>query len=266
MDSVLHEMVKQFIEQNMVLPFRFLEDKKIRAMIEESGKYAVPSNGQMVRTMEYLQVSPDNLLLSTNLLFPYVYHEDLIYVEMMNLDQHTLEFYRIKETIAERRQQIPQLLAEGDYDKILVLAEKRFALSVFHDLYEEIPLDKKYEVFKELYVRMEYGFDLIDRNILEDVLELNPDKSFKRKLKSDSDGFITVFRGEGSRSTPYRDAYSWTTNQKVANFFANRFDTNGMVYQGKVHIDDVIDYIDDRNEQEILIHPEAVLDVTKIDS
>ena len=68
-------------------------------------------------------------------------------------------------------------------------------------------------------------------------------------------------RGEGDKSTSYTEAYSWTISKEIADFFAHRFDSDGIIYKAKVRQQDILDYINDRNEQEILVFPENVYEV-----
>jgi len=82
-------------------------------------------------------------------------------------------------------------------------------------------------------------------------------ESRKNSKLVDKDGFITIFRGNGLKSTK---AMSWTTDLKTAKFFAYRYDDDGYVVNGKVHVDDVIfifdeDYGEDckDSEKEILV-------------
>ena len=70
---------------------------------------------------------------------------------------------------------------------------------------------------------------------------------------------MTVYRGEASESTPHQEACSWTTDINKAYFFASwRSAEESRVLTGKVNKADVIDYIDDRNEHEVLVVPGTV--------
>lgn len=70
---------------------------------------------------------------------------------------------------------------------------------------------------------------------------------------------IIVYRGEGSQSTSYEKAFSWTTNKQVAYFFATRHGAEqARLITGKVKKDDILELILDRNENEIIIKSEYV--------
>lgn len=72
--------------------------------------------------------------------------------------------------------------------------------------------------------------------------------------------YIIAYRGQGSKSKSYLEAYSWTLNKDVALFFATRafaseVDKNKMkLYKAEIPKDSVIGVINDE-EQEILVNP-----------
>ena len=70
---------------------------------------------------------------------------------------------------------------------------------------------------------------------------------------------ITVYRGVTSSSTHYEKAISWTLNEDVAEFFAMRFNSKGKIMKAEIHIDDIHDYLSNRNEEEILLNPKKLI-------
>ena len=67
--------------------------------------------------------------------------------------------------------------------------------------------------------------------------------------------YITVFRaGEESTINEAKCRLSWTTSEKVANFFLSeyRFRHATHLWKGKIRPTDVIEYTNERKEQEIL--------------
>ena len=89
--------------------------------------------------------------------------------------------------------------------------------------------------------------------------------STRKKLKGFPD-VIPVYRGEGSESTPYTKAFSWTTEINTAYFFASRLGgERSRVVNGFVKKEDVLEYLADRNESEIIVFPDKVQDITVCD-
>lgn len=140
---------------------------------------------------------------------------------------------------------------------------------MFKRLFDKIHDKDLYKVFLLVYTSCEYGFGEFNKEMMLRIINCKPEE-YKKEVeenlsnKVDENGFITVYRGVGSKSTPLKKAYSWTTNLCVALFFATRYSQKGKVYTGKVHINDVIAYIDSRNENEILALPEKVIDTKQI--
>lgn len=93
-------------------------------------------------------------------------------------------------------------------------------------------------------------------------------KDFKKECNSiclkdyiDTDGYITVYRGEYNNaacgsSIDLNRAVSFTLDYGRARFFACRLNPqNAVIYTAKVHIDDLIWYTDEREEKEVIIRP-----------
>lgn len=84
-------------------------------------------------------------------------------------------------------------------------------------------------------------------------------KQLKKRLKkqTDKDGYITIYRGFNGRNR--EDGNSYTLSKEKAIWFANRFRKESYVNKYKIHIRDVLAFITDRNEAEIVALPEDVI-------
>ena len=78
---------------------------------------------------------------------------------------------------------------------------------------------------------------------------------------------MTIYRGEGSKSTPYEKSFSWTTSYKAACFFACRIPSleNSRIIPAHVSKCDIIEYVPNDEEKEVLVPPAAVKD-RKVDT
>jgi len=72
---------------------------------------------------------------------------------------------------------------------------------------------------------------------------------------------IIVYRG--CKNLRQAKSISWTTDKNTAEFFANRF-TKGKVYQATISKDNIIAYINDRNEHEIILDYRYLQDIIEI--
>ena len=72
----------------------------------------------------------------------------------------------------------------------------------------------------------------------------------ERKVLSNLPDFITIYRGY----TPGKNkqGISWTLDKDKANWFANRFSSNGKVRRKQISKRDVFAFLDGRNEKEII--------------
>ena len=75
---------------------------------------------------------------------------------------------------------------------------------------------------------------------------------------------ITVYRGIGSKSN--KEGLSWTINKDVALWFSRRFsDSGGCVIRGLADKSSVLAYYKRRNEYEVVINPDDVLNKKILD-
>lgn len=158
-----------------------------------------------------------------------------------------------------------ELLEQKNYTMYFFSENNLFAIDYFHKHVDKIAPEDRYEAFKSMYIHCNYGFDAFDQALLKQVFSLNENNEAIKELHELSEeGYITVYRGEGARSTGIESAYSWTLSRDVARRFAHHFE-RGRVYKAKVHLNDAIDYIDERNEKEVWVRYSDLVDVELIE-
>lgn len=79
---------------------------------------------------------------------------------------------------------------------------------------------------------------------------------------SNLSGVVPIFRGVGSEK--YRNGISWTLAKSKAEWFATRFTDNGIVYSAKVKSKDILYYISERDEEEIIVDPKKLMQVERV--
>ena len=194
---------------------------------------------------------------------PFQYVKDFSVIDLFSLEKKQLEMYDIQRVSKKQIDYSFNLLRSGQYSQLFSMMDKRIKMPIFQIMHKYIPKEKRYGIFRTIYASMEYNFADIDPEFLEvcfqDRLHSSEHHAAMEELKTKTDGeYITIYRGECSKSTPKEEALSWTLDRKVAEFFANRFSGGGFVHQASVPIDSVLDYITHRNEEEILVFPEHV--------
>ena len=129
----------------------------------------------------------------------------------------------------------------------------------------DFTVDCIYDFICEYWSSIESGRDL---GILADYLYQCCDSSYgirkriMKKLKNqmDSEGYITIYRGFSDKTR--NEGNSYTLSKDVAIWFAKRFSKESEashVNKYKIHIYDVLAFITDRNEAEIIAMPEDVI-------
>ena len=154
--------------------------------------------------------------------------------------------------------------AAGDYFASLMTLNDRMRLEFFAMLIEKHGnnVDNLYRLFFDAYTESDYGFKGLDPQTLNIILHSKTEEDRKRtavKIK-DLPDVVTIYRGGNTESTPYREAYSWTLNINVANFFASRRGRGpGYIVEAQVNKNEIIDaFLDDRSEEEIIVDPKTV--------
>lgn len=127
------------------------------------------------------------------------------------------------------------------------------------------PGENLYALFLDFYRTSDFGFSSLSENGLQKVFAGKSQKQkqdTEKKLSSLPD-VVTIYRGEGSKSTPYEKSFSWTTSYKAACFFACRIPSleNSRIITAHINKSDIIEYFPDDEEKEVLVPPVAVKDV-----
>jgi len=214
------------------------------------------NNKTMIELMKYYGLDINDFYETKDKLYPYCYFKDFILIEIFDMSKKFFNDFRIVEMIKQRNELMHKFLLNKQYEKIFTFIDKPLRFMFYESLFDKIPDDQKYSIFKFVYTSSEYGFNQLSRDLLDKIFKYNtaPKEWFRKNV-------ITIYRGEGDKSTSYTEACSWTISKEIADFFAHRFDSDGIIYKAKVRQQDILDYINDRNEQEILVFPENVYDV-----
>lgn len=185
----------------------------------------------------------------------YMDFEKMVFIELFLGSKQILEVMNFHTMVTRQA----QLWRDGEYLSYLSNLHRRYYgyfLNAFYEMMDELPKDIIWNCFEHLWTDSEYLNGHIEKSILLDFFLTNPDIAKQKKElvpNLDKDGFLTVYRGESSKSKSYkREAISWTTSLDKAIWFSNRFSDKGTVYRARVHIDNVLAYITTRSEEEII--------------
>lgn len=183
----------------------------------------------------------------------FTYGADIgFFIPKDNADDEVVECVKLFEELFEQK----------DFSSLLMRPASNVKLTLLKDIIEKYNENFLYDLFLTWYISSDYGFSVISPDLVKKLVRLKSDEEKAKTAEKirDMPEVITVYRGEGDKSTPYYNAYSWTTDINVAKFFALRHNngTSAKIYKAVINKKDIIEYLDDRNESEVLIMPENV--------
>ena len=180
------------------------------------------------------------------------------------LNIEALKMMQADKYFEQKTKFINDMFKKKDYESLFTRVDKKILIPTFIDMYDEIPDNQKYDIFTDLYVRSEYGFQMFPIEIIKDCFNkrlTSKDhnermEELKKDMKLNDDGTVTVYRGENTKSAKSDDAFSWTLTKKTAKFFAERFSKGtGKINEKKIAPKEIIDYLPHRAESEVILFP-----------
>ena len=274
------EIIRKLNQQNTLdnmLPLTAFSDE---TKAEELGKQGyIPGFTVESWKAAFPDVDPRHVLCPQTILFPpsliyydpehYICFDTHIFGGMMQfplrqadgrqMDANRILLERIADGMKDYEEKnyadllFPMTSEEGGGTAIRILREM---------LEREEPNPKLYAAFLSVYTLCNCGAHLLGEKALGRLVMCKSEKQkaeTKRKLRQFSGDVVTVYRGQASQSTPYEKACSWTTDINKAYFFASwRSAEDSRILTGTVRKDQILDYINDRNEKEVLVLPGAV--------
>jgi hypothetical protein len=159
------------------------------------------------------------------------------------------------------------LFESGEYDVYFFPEINSMPIGYFIKHYNKIKKEERFDTFSSLYSFLEYGFKVFPDELIQDVLSLAPKGEAVEKVLENhtlKKGKLSVYRGMTSESTPLNESMSWTLDLKVAKFFANRFESKGKVYRARVSPENIINYLQDRNEEEVWVRYDDLENVKSV--
>ena len=219
------------------------------------------------------QINPDRVICQKTILFPNtLYYYDPIgcicfplqiyggqvflpsHADDSGFEEFVLKQIRVMETARVRKEYI-KLLAP-----IASEGSGRMAMTLLAGLLKnEKPSPELYKAFMHYYTFVDCGAKELYASGVFDRLWLCKSDGQKRhtaRAMRELPEMLTVYRGEGSESTDYREAFSWTLDINKAYFFASwRGGEKARIVKAQVRKADVVEYLTDRNESEILVFP-----------
>jgi hypothetical protein len=244
-----------------------IDKKNAEPLADYIGRPHFPKQAEVDAAVEFMKIDPDYLFFNRgDRMHPIIYWKGPVFYGFFGggLSLEMLKMTHADESIARHEKMFNDYLKAGNYESFFARVDKKILIPTFIDMYDEIPDNKKYDVFTDLYVRSEYGFQTFPIEIIKDCFnkrKLSKDwkkrmTDLKKEIKLNTDGTVTIYRGSNMESAKADDAFSWTLSEKTAKFFADRFSKGtGRIDHKNIDPSEIIDYLHDRGESEVILFP-----------
>lgn len=195
-------------------------------------------------------------------LFPQLLYMDMVNFVLLELNIFVNDglFKSIYPNINDIVKHIKYIEDKSIKEKLMYVPDC-YKLEFLMQVLSKIDNKNRYNIFIDTYSSVDFGFNNLTS---KEILNIFESKTIKQKQKTinkikDLPDVIKVYRGIGSKSL--KNGYSYTLNWDIARFFAYRLSSSAdcvQILEGYVQKNDIIEYITDRGEEELLILPEKV--------
>lgn len=281
MNPEIYRMLNQQHDISLMKPLAEITSEEKKKALEKEGYFA----GYTVDSWKeaFPAIDPKYILVPKAVLCPaslvYYDKEHYIFFNTTIYAGQSLEFDGSDSSPMKHQKLLLQMVAKQkknleakDYRRLLLSATSeesgRTVMYLLRLMLEnEEPCPQLYDAFISVYTRCNTGAHILGANAMEKLLACKSGEQrneTKEALKAFPGDVLEVYRGEGSESTPVEAACSWTLDIRKAYFFASwRGSSGASVLTGRVEKSDIIEYVDDKGESEIIVLPGTVTDVTR---
>lgn len=169
--------------------------------------------------------------------------------------QAVLPFDKMTASISKTLEMIEENIENGDYFHSLMVLNDKMRMEMLNLLVENGKVENGYALFKNFYQTSDYGCSEITNDTMRKLYSMKTQEQIAEteKCLSKFPDKVTVYRGEGDRSSGWQNSKSWTTDINVANFFATRMvGDSAKILVAEVDKKDIIEYFEYENECVIL--------------
>lgn len=166
---------------------------------------------------------------------------------------------KIKQIIFEFK----QIYEDHNFSALHLMIPEAYQIEFINKILYKIADEHKYTLFLKFYCNVDYGTHKLTMETLKTIWKSKSESQLKDTMKEldniSSDDSLHVYRGIGDKSIT--TAYSFTLSHDIARFFAFRLSNSANsvgIVEGTIKKSDVIAYITNRNENEIIALPENI--------
>lgn len=195
-----------------------------------------------------------------------VFFDTNIYVAGGGFNYLMLNQVSAPDMFEKRKQHFKKYYDREDYALAFSFAPEAYQVEFTIKSLLQIPEKYRYNSFLDIYTSSDFGSFSVTPETIRIILNSKTPSQKGRTTRAlnkltDSDT-IHIYRGIGDKSN--KEGISYTLSHDVARFFAFRHSTKAdsvEILSADVKKKDIIEYITDRNEAEILTYPEKIFNV-----
>lgn len=253
-------------KEEELIPASSIQTEEDRNELLKECPVDIPLYKDVVSLCQQHNIEPSYIYIAPKQKDPFCYYHFPVFIPISVLDDSFFSIMQVENRIKMNEKHMNEALEEKDYTKIFAWSNDNAKILLLNKLYWEVPLDKRYHLWKDIYQLIDYGHTYMNPDMIQDAIQHQSSKYRKDMIKRlypyfNEEGDLTIYRGVGQHSIYPEQAMSWTISLSVACYFASRYEKKGKVYQAKIHKDHIIDYLRNRNEEEILVQPEHLVGV-----
>lgn len=192
----------------------------------------------------------------------FCFYHDLVLMDFPYFTVQGLKNFRILDKIRLEEETVRCCLIKRDFKSLFHIVDPRIILHAFVRLSPLIPVGERYRLMGLVYARSSYRLEQYPH---EFVAEIVAGRRHPLPIPSDRQDMVRIYYGQGPLSPVAEQATSWTLDINTAIYHATRHQHRGKIYQAQVPRKHIIGYIKRRNEKEVLLYPEQVQNIVRLE-
>jgi hypothetical protein len=157
--------------------------------------------------------------------------------------------------LEQKNNQLRKALDTKNFSQYVFLHERPYRVSVFKDIKHELTDENYWKLLSSIWTDTENSYQDLGtwKNLFKSKRGQRHNLMTEDELNTmeSLDDTVTIFRGCVKNLN--EDGLSWTLDKERAEWFANRFDQEGIVIEKAIGKEKIVAYFGGRGEEEIIV-------------
>jgi len=240
-----------FIERNRMIPLAQLNSSPAKPadLNVNTLKNLLKAEGLRTGDFYFNPLNPE---------LPYCYYHG---TTMLEFDLDDINVSELKTLIERTEKDINESVAKRDFDRFFTLVDARLAPELYVEVFNFIPDQDKFRVFERLWRFNPYSQEIFSEDFIRRVSKYKGVTS--DRPVADEHGYVKVY-GSWETDDP-SDQDIWTADVNRAIFKILGFQPAPPVYQGRLHVDQIISFNNTKSIREVVVSPHQVKEIRAMD-